>query len=146
MPVYFHSEETRFLLRNKKLYRKWIEDVVNHYSKSIGNLNFIFTTNDYILKINKQYLNHKYYTDVITFSYNDRDVVSGDIYVSVDQVKLNSLEHHVSYMNEMSRVMIHGVLHLLGYSDDNHKEIQQMRKIETALLNRLKEYIDGNGI
>ncbi|MEX0982281.1 MAG: rRNA maturation RNase YbeY [Bacteroidales bacterium] len=142
MPVYFHSEKTGFLLKNKKLYRQWIDEVVNDYSKSIGNLNFIFTTNDYLLEINKQFLNHNHFTDVITFSYNDKDIVSGDIFVSIDQVKLNSIEHKESFINELSRIMIHGVLHLLGFNDDSREEMKKMRMMETASLNRLKEYID----
>lgn len=146
MPVYFHSEETRFQLKDQKMYRQWIEDVVKHNTKSIGNLNVIFATNDYLLKINKQYLNHNYYTDVITFNYNDRDIVSGDIFISIEQVEINSKELNVSYMNELCRVMIHGVFHLLGFGDDNSEEIEKMRMMETATLNRLKEYNDGKGV
>ncbi len=146
MPVYFHSEKTCFQLKDKKRYRQWIEDVVGNSFKSVGNINIIFTSNDHLLKINKQYLNHNYYTDVVTFNYNENDIISGDVFISIDQVEINSKELDIMYMNELSRVMIHGVLHLLGFGDDNSKEIKTMRMMENAYLKWLKEYGDGKEV
>ena len=146
MPVYFYSEETKFKLTNRNIYRYWIEDFVKEKEKSIGELSFIFTTNEYLLEINKQYLNHNYFTDVITFNYNELDIISGDIYISVDQVKINSDELNVKFVHELCRVMIHGVLHLLGWKDDNSEEMKIMRIMENRALKRLKEYESGKGV
>ena len=146
MPVYFHSEETRFYLTNRKIYRHWVENFIKSKSKSLGELNFIFTNNDYLLKINRQYLNHNYYTDVITFDYNELELISGDIFISVDQVRENCRDMNVSFTNELCRVMIHGVLHLLGYRDGNSEERSKMRMLENEALKILKGYESGNGV
>jgi probable rRNA maturation factor len=140
VPVYFHSEESCFQLEDEAIYRKWIKGVVTNNGKTLGNINVIFTTNDYLIKINKQFLKHNYHTDVITFDYNDENVVSGDIFVSVDQVRKNSRKFDVGFIDELSRVTIHGVLHLLGFNDESYSEIERMKSMENASLEWLKKY------
>lgn len=146
MPVYFHSEDTRFQLREKRIYKQWIENVVGEHHKNVQNLNIIFSSNEYLLEINKKYLNHNYHTDVITFNYNEGNDISGDIFVGIDQVRLNCLEQKVSFENELSRVMIHGVLHLLDYDDVTNESKREMRKKEDWALKFLGREEDGKDI
>jgi ssRNA-specific RNase YbeY (16S rRNA maturation enzyme) len=91
-PIHFHSEETDFELTHPETEIHWILDVIERESKKCGELNFIFCTDEYLLKINQDFLNHDYYTDIITFNYNDRGQISGDIYISLDRVKENASE------------------------------------------------------
>lgn len=134
MPVYFHSEDVGFLLDNKRLYKEWISHTVNQHKKKIGELNIIFCSNSYILEINRKYLNHDYFTDVITFEYDRSDKIDGDIFVSIDQVRINCIGLRVNFNEELRRVIIHGVYHLLGYKDDSEKDIERIRKMEDSAL------------
>ena len=138
MPVYFHSENISFTLKNKKITKKWISDIILDSGYTVGDINIIFTSNDYLLEINRKYLNHNYYTDVITFSYNTEKLISGDIYVSIEQVTLNSRDLGVSSVDELNRVIIHGVLHLLGMDDNSDKDRDKMRSSEDRALDKLK--------
>lgn len=137
MAIRFFNEEIVFTLKNKRKLISWIKSIVlcNHYK--VGDINYIFTSNDKILEINKKYLNHDYFTDIITFNYNLEDLLSGDIYISMDTVRQNSELFGVSVENETYRVMIHGILHLLGYDDLSDTEKEQMRKLEDDALEEL---------
>lgn len=146
MPVFFHSEETDFLLKNKNLYKKWVKFVVESRDKKCGSINFVFTSNEYILEINRNYLNHNYFTDVITFSYNEGKVIAGDIFISIEQVKINSSEIGILFYDELKRVMIHGVLHLLGIMDATDEERRGMRLAEDEAISLLKGMIDENDV
>ncbi len=134
MPVFFHIEQTHFSFNKRKHYKKWIQIVVERHQKATGSINVIFTSNEYLLSINQEYLNHNYFTDVITFDYNEEYLISGDIFVSVEQVKINSKDYDRSFENELSRVVIHGVLHLLGFNDSTQDEISTMRGEEEKAL------------
>jgi probable rRNA maturation factor len=146
VPVYFHSEDTRFELKGKKIYKQWVEIIVQEHHKTVQNLNIIFSSNEYLLELNRKYLNHNYYTDVITFDYTIENAVSGDIFVSIDQVRLNCQDQEVTFENELARVMIHGVLHLLGYDDSTHESAMEMRLKEDWALKSLREVEDGKDI
>ncbi|MEX2369470.1 MAG: rRNA maturation RNase YbeY [Bacteroidales bacterium] len=143
MPVYFHAEETNFELKDQKTYGNWIKKIVGDQQKTIQTINIIFTSNDLLLKINREYLKHNYFTDVITFNYNDEETIAGDIFVSVDQVKINGEENNVTFYNELCRVMIHGVLHLLGFNDETKSEAEEIRKMENMAIEVLEEMKDG---
>lgn len=106
--------------------------------KTLAEINLIFTSNPEILEINKEFLNHHYFTDVITFPDNKRNRISGDIYVSVDQVVINAKAYNSSFINELSRVIIHGTLHLAGYKDTTEVEKTVMRRKEDVYLCRFK--------
>ncbi|MDF1572207.1 MAG: rRNA maturation RNase YbeY [Bacteroidales bacterium] len=146
MPVFFHSETTDFSLEKQHLLQKWIQTILSEHNKQVGNLNIIFTSNDYLLEINRKYLNHNYFTDVISFDDSDGNVISGDIFVSIDQVKINSMFHNVGFINELCRVMIHGVLHLVGFNDANAAQQQVMRELEDHALNVLEVMDNGKDI
>lgn len=138
MPVFFHSEDVQFVLDKTNRFKQWIALVVEEENYTLGSLNIIFTSNDYLLKINQDYLNHNYYTDVITFNYNIESQISGDIFVSTDQIKINSEELEIEFVKELSRVIIHGVLHLMGYNDNKEEEIAEMRLMEDWALKLLE--------
>lgn len=146
MPVFFHSEIADFSLEKQDQLQQWIQTILSEHNKQAGNLNIIFTSNDYLLEINRKYLNHDYYTDVISFDDSEGNVISGDIFVSIDQVKINSKFHNVGFINELCRVMIHGVLHLVGFDDADATQQQVMRKLEDHALNVLEVMEYGKDI
>jgi rRNA maturation RNase YbeY len=108
------------------------------YKKSVGDINFIFCSDEYLKEMNVLYLNHDYYTDVITFNYNTDDELSGDIYISAERVADNAKKYKVVFITELLRVMIHGILHLLGYNDQTEKEKAEIRRQEELWLSQYK--------
>lgn len=134
MAIYFHTEDTDFNYKEKRKGKKWIKNVINSRDFKVGNLNIIFSSDTYLLKINQDYLNHNHFTDVITFDYSDKGIISGDIFISIDKVLDNSSKFGDSFMTELNRVIIHGVLHLLGYNDKDETEKGIMRKMEDDVL------------
>ena len=135
MAIYFHKEGTDFNYRHKKRCRNWINEIVEHSGFAVADLNIIFSSNTHLLKINREYLNHNYNTDVITFDYSEKEKISGDIFIGIDKVKENSKLYKVSLVSEINRVIIHGVFHLMGYNDADDKERQKMRELENEALN-----------
>lgn len=125
--------------------RELIVLIIEKEKKRLGEINIIFTSNSIILEINKSYLNHNYFTDVITFNNNKRDKISGDIYISLDQIKLNAKKYRTKYLNELIRVIIHGVLHLIGYEDKSDSQRVIMRKMEDTYLCEFKINISVEG-
>jgi rRNA maturation RNase YbeY len=103
--------------------------------KEIGNISVIFLSDDELLAINKQFLKHNYYTDIITFDYTKNNVISGELYLSIDRIKENALTFKVSTDEELRRVILHGILHLCGYKDKSSKDLKKMRKKEDYYLN-----------
>lgn len=133
--IEFHFEDIVIPDFNPEFFRLWITNIVELHQKEIGELNYIFCSDDYILDINKQHLNHDYFTDIITFNYNAGDVVSGDVFISYDTIISNALEFsNGSVVDELDRVVIHGVLHLIGFNDKTDKDQLEMTKQEDASL------------
>ncbi len=112
----------------------WIEKVILLSENEIGDINYIFCSDDYLLNINKQYLNHDYYTDIISFDYTVNTLISGDMYISIDRVMDNASKFSVSFEHELKRVMVHGILHYLGYNDSTAEEKLIMRTKEDYFL------------
>lgn len=134
MPVTFHTEKSDFILVKKLQHKRWIKLWIESREAVCGNLSFIFTSNTKIKQINLKYLNHNYFTDVITFDYTKDNIISGDIFISVDQVSINAMSYDTEKEEEIRRVMIHGVIHLLGYNDGNDQERETMRQMENEAL------------
>jgi probable rRNA maturation factor len=113
----------------------WLARIVKLYGKEIRELAYIFVTDAYLLNMNKEHLGHDYYTDIITFNYNEDDVLSGDIFISYERVKANATEFgNGSVEDELCRVMAHGLLHLVGYNDKSESDEREMRKQEDLCL------------
>jgi len=120
--------------------KSWIQEVIRLNNHQTGHLSFVFCTDDYLLDVNKKFLNHDYYTDIITFDYNESNIVSGDFIISIDRVKENALIHKCTFHIELYRVIIHGVLHLLGFSDKSEIQQKKMRESEDLYLSQLADY------
>ncbi len=135
--IRFYQKETNFDLQYKAIVKKWIKEVVESSGKKIGDINIIFCNDPSLLEINQQFLGHDYYTDIITFDYCEGCHVNGELYISVDTVDANAKEYGVTFRNEMHRVIIHGILHLLGYDDHSEEDIAQMREQEDIALDKL---------
>jgi len=139
--ITFHTEDIKFSLKNKTILKKWISAVIEKKKRKPGDLNFIFCSDEHLLGINRQYLNHDTYTDIITFDYSKEDVklpISGDIFISIDRVKENAGKFSKSFENELHRIIIHGMLHLLGYKDKTRAAKQEMTMEEDKCLKLLK--------
>ena len=134
MPVYFHNEGVSFVFKNKKAVSSWLSSVIKSFKKEVGTLNFIFCTDEYLLTINKSYLNHNHYTDIITFDYCEENKISGDLFISIERVKEYSLKNNIEFNNEIHRVIVHGVLHLCGLNDKTEREKEKMRAQENKFL------------
>lgn len=119
-----------FKFVQRTLYRQWIKEIVQEKNKKIGELNYIFCDDEYLIAMNQQYLQHDTYTDIITFDYCENDVINGDIFISVERVNENAQKYEVGFQEELLRVMGHGVLHLCGYKDKTKQEAEEMRKQE----------------
>ena len=127
--------ETNFLLKDEKSLESWIEQVASEKGFEVGEINYIFCDDDYLHKLNVEFLQHDTLTDVISFDNSLGKLINGDIFISIERVKDNALDFNVSLENEIQRVMIHGVLHYMGYKDKSDKEKSEMRNAEnTALL------------
>lgn len=138
MKIEFFTEGISFKLKGKLKLRKWISEVCQSELKSVSYLNFVFCSDDYLLEINRNYLKHDYYTDIVTFPYNDEKSISADIFISIHRVKDNASLLNIEFEKELHRVMIHGVLHLLGYDDHSETQRKSMRAKENACLDLLE--------
>jgi len=127
--------ENNFILEDSEKIRIWIEEVIKKEKKIVGDITYIFCDDDYLLERNKEFLNHNTLTDIITFNYCIDNNISSDIMISIDRVKENSTIFENSFNEEMKRVMIHGILHLIGYNDKSEEEEELMRKKEDFYLN-----------
>lgn len=138
--ISYHFEDVEFDLPHESQITSWIKAAIFAKSKNLSLINFIFCSDSYLYDLNVKYLNHDTYTDVITFSYSD-DSLEGDIFISTDRVRENAEDLGVSFENELHRVMIHGVLHLLGYNDKSQEDKEKMTSNENELLAILNEMI-----
>jgi probable rRNA maturation factor len=136
--INFFTEGVSNPVKNKTILKNWIKQVVGTEGKKPGDINIIFCDDEYLLSINKQYLEHDYYTDIITFNYNN-EKVNGDLFISLDRVGDNAEKNNVPRETELRRVMIHGVLHLLGYNDKSEKEEAAIRKKENECLKLISQ-------
>lgn len=140
LSIYFFNEEISFNLKNKIIIRSWINQTIIQEKHQLEELNFIFCSDNYLLKINKEYLNHDTYTDIITFDNSSLPhEIIGDIFISIDRVKENAKSFDTTFINELNRVIIHGVLHLLGYKDKSKNDKALMTQKEDFYLLKFRE-------
>ena len=131
----FFEEVDEFEIDSKILI-SWLNDTCKNESKNLEEVNLIFCSDDYLLQMNTEFLEHDYYTDIITFDYCVGDTILGDLFISVDRVKDNAVIHKVDFYNELDRVIVHGVLHLCGYKDKSKDEAKIMREKEDYYLSK----------
>jgi len=139
--ISFFNEGITFNLPKKTQTKFWIKEVINDDNKTCGLINYIFCSDSFLLELNKTYLNHTTLTDIITFDNSGANIISGEIYISIERVKENALLYSQSFTDELNRVMIHGILHLLGNMDKSPHDKSKMHKKEDdclALLDSIK--------
>jgi rRNA maturation RNase YbeY len=137
--ILFFHEDTTFRLKDRTIVRAWLKKVAKKEGYSILGLNYIFCSDEYLLQINKDFLEHDYYTDIITFDQSEvKGKMEGDIFISIDRVKDNAKTEGTTFTEELHRVLAHGVLHLTGYKDKTPKDAKKMRAKEEEALKLLK--------
>jgi len=139
MSIAFHNEGVTRPKLKYRIISAWLKKIISKYNCITGDLTYIFCDDEYLKNINVKYLNHDYYTDIVTFDYCTDKVVSGDMFISVDRVKENSVLFSCNFTDELLRVMAHGLLHLLGYMDSTDSETETMRKIENECIIMYRE-------
>ena len=137
MPITFQVEKIKFNFKKKITIKLWIAEVLRLEKKQVGQINFLFTNDEEILKKNIQFLKHNTYTDIITFNYCKDKIINGDIIISIDRVKENAEKFKSDFEEELKRVLIHGVLHLCGYNDKKTADTELMRKKENWALKQI---------
>lgn len=140
--IRFYNEDTPFSLKEKARVKRWLKELATREGRLIGDINIIFCSDTYLLNINRRFLSHDYYTDIITFDTCEENILNGDLFISVDTVRANADEYACGcFSEELNRVMAHGVLHLIGYDDHSEEEQRQMRSKENEYL-ALKEELE----
>ena len=126
--------ESDFILEQEPVYASWIETIILSENKTLGEISYVFCDDAYLHNINMQYLNHDTLTDIISFDYTEGDIISGDIFVSIERVKDNAIDFKVSFEEELKRVLAHGVLHYCGYKDKTNTDATLMRTKENEKI------------
>lgn len=132
--IHYYSQDVSFNLKGKRKCSAWLKSVAAAESRTIGEVSVIFCSDAYLLDVNKKYLYHDYYTDIITFDYCEGNVLSGDLFISVDSVRENASYYGEIFETELNRVIVHGILHLIGYDDHTEDDIAVMRSKESEYL------------
>jgi rRNA maturation RNase YbeY len=132
--ISFYNDGVRAKTPSKRLLKAWIKEFVSNHGKKVGELAFVFCSDDKILEVNQGFLQHDYYTDIITFDYCEGEIISGDIFISVERVLENATLHQVNYTTELLRVLSHGVLHLIGFQDKEEKNKVEMTRNEDLCM------------
>ena len=131
LPIHFFSEDISFTLKEKNKVRNWIKNTIRSEGKKLKELNFIFCSDAYLLEINKQYLNHDTFTDIVTFDNSESpDLIIGDVFISIERIRENASKYKVVEKDELHRVIVHGTLHLIGYKDKTKSDKSLMTEKE----------------
>ena len=138
--VSYYTEDTKFSFKERRLTSRWLRLVAESEIRRLGDIAIIFCSDNYILDVNMKDLQHDYFTDIITFDYCEGDRLSGDLFISVDSVRENAREFGTEFEDELNRVIVHGILHLIGYDDHSKKDIALMRSKENYYLS-LRELV-----
>ena len=139
--IVYNVNEIKMPAFSKRKVSKWIKQVAENHERKVGDISYIFCSDSKILEVNKKYLSHDYYTDIITFDYSENDVIFGDMFISVDTVRTNAEKFGEAYENELYRVIIHGVLHLCGIDDKAPGARSVMEKHENNALDILSQIL-----
>ncbi len=142
--IYYQSEDISMPKIAKRKVSAWVKEVAKRHGYKVGDVSYIFCSDEKILEVNKQYLQHDYYTDIITFDYTEEGIISGDLFISLDTVRTNAEQFHATYDSELYRVIIHGILHLCGINDKGPGEREIMEAHENDALTLWKEMETNN--
>ncbi len=132
--ISFSAVEVKYNLKSKLKVKSWVKTILDTEGKKSGDITYVFCSDDFLLSMNEKYLKHDTLTDIITFDYSEKDTLSGDIFISIERVKENSVSFNTTSNQELGRVMAHGVLHLLGYKDKTPEDKKVMRSKEDFYL------------
>lgn len=135
--ISFNDVDIKTYFSDRMLLKEWIRKTIHKEKKELEFLSFNFCTDEQLLQINREHLNHDFYTDIITFELNENNKIIGDIYISIDRVKDNAKQNAITFNHELKRVIIHGVLHLCGYKDKSRRDASLMREKEDYYLSLL---------
>ena len=138
MPITYHAEDIALPGIKRRDVSAWIKKVAISHGKKVNEIAYIFCSDEKILEVNSQYLEHNYYTDIITFDYSEDNKISGDLFISLDTVRSNSEQFDTKFVEELHRVIIHGVLHLCGFKDKSPEEELDMRRREDEALSLIR--------
>ena len=138
--IRYFTEDIDFAFKGKSVHSAWLKAVSEEEGRRLGQISVIFCSDSYLLEINRKYLGHDYYTDIITFDYSEGDTISGDLFISVDTVRSNAEYYSADFKDELDRVIVHGVLHLIGYDDHTDEQSAEMRARENHYLERRPEF------
>ena len=134
MNIEFYNEDVELPHLDTERVKKWLLFIADKHEKEVGEISYIFCSDSYLLEVNRQYLDHDYLTDIITFDYTEENMVSGDVFISIDRVSENAVEFNVSYDEELLRVISHGILHLIGFNDKNEADQEVMTQKENESI------------
>lgn len=140
--IRYFTEDIKFSFKNRRIYSRWIKYLVNSENRVLKDVNIIFCSDEYLLDVNKKFLFHDYYTDIITFDYSEDNFISGDLFISVDSVRDNSVHFGVDFKTELDRVIAHGILHLLKYDDHCDEDIKMMRAKEDFYISEINKFYE----
>jgi len=132
--IRYYKEDITFELKEKAFHNRWLKFVAESEIRKIGDINIIFCSDNYILDVNMKYLQHDYFTDIITFDYCEKSILSGDLFISIDSVRENASFYGTDFKDELDRVIVHGVLHLIGFDDHTEEDQKLMRSKEDYYL------------
>ncbi|MGM9736913.1 MAG: rRNA maturation RNase YbeY [Candidatus Cryptobacteroides sp.] len=136
--ISYYFQDIDFKFNKRRLNNQWLRMVAESEIRRIGDVNIIFCSDNYILDVNLKYLQHDYFTDIITFDYSEKNILSGDLFISIDSVRENSVLYNSDFDEELHRVIVHGILHLIGYDDHTDEEQKVMRQKENYYLDMRK--------
>lgn len=139
--VYFYYIKVKYRLKHIRKIKTWVKDIITQENKQLHNINFIFCDDEYLLEINEKYLQHNYYTDIITFHFDNTELIDGECYISINRVKDNAEKFQETFDRELIRVVSHGVLHLCGYKDTTEQEIKTIREKENIYMQKFIPFI-----
>ncbi len=142
MPIRFFDEDISSNIKHKNIHKAWLKSCIEKEGAKLGNINYIFCSDEFLFTMNKQYLNHETFTDIITFDLSEKEnVLSADIFISIERVHDNALKFESNFNEELRRVLIHGALHLLGYKDKSKSDALIMREKENTYIKKYKKHV-----
>lgn len=138
--IQFYTLSNPFQLKDENQHIEWLLSIASQYGKEVAQINYIFCSDDELLELNKKYLDHDFYTDILSFPYEEEPII-GDIYISVDRVKDNANNRNIEFSQELQRVMAHGLLHFIGFDDHDKEDIKAMREAEDRAIELFTDFV-----